>query len=665
MSPPLQAIIDAVAVLKVFLELPLPQGSLLGVGGVSYIYLLSHPNESVRIYTTRIPSLGYLAQALLMDPLSITASVIAIVGALGAIRKGYKSIVDLGKASQEFLDLVGEIEAVHAYLEMLHSVLDTGFNTQAFTTLDLTPLGTSLSRLECTIQKLQSALKQAETDSKTSEDGCRISKMKWQVYKSKVMQLRDEVRYRKQDLVDKIALLQLAVGLAWASMFGPGASLHFRVARVVKSNSTRAFLTVRYGTLPMLRYLMETGLALPNDTTPSGENLLFYAISYRQQSMVNYLLELGADAFQPDIHGMSPISLIRYQSSYSPKKTTGYLHLLAEDEDPKPTEYPLFEILKNGTDAELEHILNECPSLVNEPIHSFSTLLIESVLLSRYSAMELLLLRGANLGKRDALGNSALHYAITYDDYQATETLLRFPGSIFVETDGFNPLDLALEYSSSRVISLLISFGIGPSCISNHGSRNPFERLSLRSPRRCQDENDIEATVNQLLSIGMGFKDNGGKPCELAVYRDSYRLLRVLLKVGARFWKPMEGKHSVFHLAAEYATLNTIEVLRGAKIGGIDPDAEWGGRTATKIFKRRETCAEERLRPGQSRPTAEDSVSFRLLISEARERYKNERALLEAGDSVGDSSSGIGALSGEEQGKGAEEKPPLPGTWVE
>lgn len=44
-----------------------------------------------------------------MDPLSITASVIAIVGALRAITKGYKGIANLGKASQEYLDLIGEV----------------------------------------------------------------------------------------------------------------------------------------------------------------------------------------------------------------------------------------------------------------------------------------------------------------------------------------------------------------------------------------------------------------------------------------------------------------------------------------------------------------------------------------------------------------------------
>lgn len=94
---------------------------------------------------------------------------------------------------------------------MLHSVLDMGSSTQAFAAVDLNPLGGALSRLDYTTQELRLAIKQAETDSKTSEDGRRISKMKWQVYKSKIMQIRDEVRYRRQDLADKIGLLQLAL----------------------------------------------------------------------------------------------------------------------------------------------------------------------------------------------------------------------------------------------------------------------------------------------------------------------------------------------------------------------------------------------------------------------------------------------------------------------
>jgi hypothetical protein len=99
---------------------------------------------------------------------------------------------------------------------MLHSVLDLGSSTQAFAAVDLTPLGAALSRLEYTIQELRSAIKQAETVSKTSGDGRRISKIKWQVYKSTILELRDEVRYRRQDLADKISLLQLALRYAYS-----------------------------------------------------------------------------------------------------------------------------------------------------------------------------------------------------------------------------------------------------------------------------------------------------------------------------------------------------------------------------------------------------------------------------------------------------------------
>ncbi|KAI0106299.1 hypothetical protein GGR51DRAFT_179523 [Nemania sp. FL0031] len=153
-----------------------------------------------------------------MDPLSVTASVIAIIGTLSTVRKGYKAIADLGKASQEMGDLINEVESVHAYLEMLHSVLDMGSSTQTFVAIDLLPSGAALSRLEYTIRELQSALKQVKTDANTNESSRRISKLKWQVYKPKVIQLRGKIRYRKQDLVDKIGLLQLALSMVHAAL---------------------------------------------------------------------------------------------------------------------------------------------------------------------------------------------------------------------------------------------------------------------------------------------------------------------------------------------------------------------------------------------------------------------------------------------------------------
>ncbi|KAI1133588.1 ankyrin [Nemania abortiva] len=709
-----------------------------------------------------------------MDPLSVTASVIAIVGTLGTIKKGYKTIASLSKAFQEFNDLVNEIESVHAYLEMLHSVLDMGSSTQAFAAIDLIPLGAALSRLEYTIRTLQSALKQVETDSKTGDGGRRISKLKWQVYKPKVIQLRDEVRHGKQDLVDKIGLLQLALSmvhaallpstyvsaeisypnrnepsgeepqpttllndkqngamavgslyrirqrcsascscrchrppiissrpwllstirqllslcmttvrwepsscddrvcrntsqrkidlvyqiplfhyavwlrLAWTSVFGPGASLHLRVARVI--TDTLVFDTAKCGTPRALQYLFAEKRALPNDTTPSGQSLLLLAFKGLNYEMIDYLLELGVDASQPDCFGVSPVSWAQYY-------TRNYPHwaysrrlqvLVEEDYNSKSRGYPVHEALVRDTDAELELTLNECYMLVNEQAEFNYTPLHTATRLKRHSAMELLLLRGADPLKPDVYGYIPLIYAVSRNDYRATEILLRathVSDNVHLQR---HLIHTALRYSSSRILALLLSSS------SNSGQlleSPPLWYLTERKPCYCQDEDDLEDIARYMLESGLDLSSSGVDVCARAVARDNFHLLRVLLKLGTQFYHMKEGKWGVLHYAATYATLDTIEVLRKASISTLDPDAKAEGFTAMDLFEERETCRDEWLLPRQKRPTAEDSAAFRTLINEVRERYEKEKMTLRP--------------SGQEDGGSGGDESPMPGSWVE
>ncbi|KAI0421070.1 ankyrin repeat-containing domain protein [Xylaria grammica] len=729
-----------------------------------------------------------------MDPLSITASVIALIGALRAVTKSYKSIADLRKGPQEFRDLVGEIESIHAYLGMLHSVLDMGSSAQAFAALDLTPLGASLSRLDYTIQELRSALKETEMNSKTSEDGRKLSKLRWQVYKSKVIQLRDEVRSRKQDLVDKIGLLQLTLSvlhtplllnantraelsytrhdhpssgkpqstallnhqndarrisphsriprclsascpcrchkpmakdshpwllgtiqpliwlftvsmhckarlcddsvcrdssqqtlallyqipvfhcaislrLVWDSVFGPGASLHLRVTRVVRDS--KAPKTIKYGTLQRLKFLFDEKMALPNDMEPSGTNLLLVAVQWERTEIIDYLLDLGADAFQQNTFGISPVLFVRERAREHRNWTCGSnrLQLLAEDAyDLKPPENQLWEALRNDDYAGLELILNKYPLLVSEPWAFDSTPLHIATKRGLHSAMELLLLRGADIRERDAFGRTALCHAVRRNDYEATEILLRFPGNDnHFDRHGCSPFDLALLYSSSKMVSLLLSSGILLEPRRDYIS-DALTVLSLRHSIDSQDEDDLEAIVRQLLNAGCDFNIHGGHEFKEAVRRGNWHLLRVLLKFKVKFNQSEEIEYNILHEAANYARLDTIGVLREANIEEIDADAEFRGWTAIRLFEYRETCPDERLKPWQTRPTAEESVAFRTLIHEVRERRKriDDEMIRLVGNGIEENNVETDEMRvGEKDRKMTNEQLSIPGAWVE
>ncbi|KAI3331552.1 ankyrin [Xylariaceae sp. AK1471] len=730
-----------------------------------------------------------------MDPLSVTASVLAIIGALRAVTKGYKTIADLGKAPQEFRDLISELESIHDYIGMLHSVLGMGSGMQAFAAVDLTSLGIALSRLEDTIQELQSALKQVEKDSKTSESGHRVSKMKWQVYKPKVAQLRDEVRHRKQDLADKIGLLQLALGvlhtsllstayvkaevsytrhndlssgepqstvllnnnqdralkpglqnrtprccaasclcrchrpstsnyhpwllsttrqllslfatssywessicddpvcrevsqqklaliyqiplfhyafslrLVWTSTFGPAASFHLRVARVVPRSLV--FLTAASGTVQQMKYLFEKRRVLPNDMDERGGSLLLIASIKINEEMIDYLLEVGADAFQSDFYGISPMSTLQHYRRCNPTDSylSSKLQLVVEDKyNSSLPEYPLHDVVATGTSAEIQLVLDKYPSLVNQPAElGFTPLHLAVVLGNRDSTIELLLSRGSDSRKQDLMGRTPLHYAVQGHCFGIVEQLVSLTGDCnILDRYGDSPLDTAVLCSSSKIVSLLLSAGIEPGKRRCYGSSDPFVKLAFRKRDDLQDEDDLEAIMRHLLNTGLDFEDNGGLACAVAAGEDNHLILKVLLKLGAKISQKNGEEFGILHMAANYATLDTIEVLRQANIKGIDPDEEDDdGWTAMELFEDRETCPDEALLPRQTRPTAEEFIAFRALINEIRERNDSERNVRETNDLGDNKSEKDDTLLGNVDGKEADEQVPLPGAWVE
>ncbi|KAI1323060.1 hypothetical protein F5Y16DRAFT_20184 [Xylariaceae sp. FL0255] len=149
-----------------------------------------------------------------MDPLSVTASVIALVQGTSAVTKGFKAVVDLRKAPEEYQELVGEIAWLQAYLGRLHSNFERAECAQQFNETDLSPLNSALRRVERTVSDLQSATNIVQKDSKGVENSRRVSKLKWQIHSSKITQLRDQVQQRRKDLHDAIGLLHFQNGSA-------------------------------------------------------------------------------------------------------------------------------------------------------------------------------------------------------------------------------------------------------------------------------------------------------------------------------------------------------------------------------------------------------------------------------------------------------------------
>ena len=132
-----------------------------------------------------------------MDPLSITASVIAIVQAVNSIGTIVKTIESLGNASDEFLALINELSLLRAILEHVKVTLET---------VDTSPTGTSpigrgvLRVLQQDLAQISNDLNEVAVKLITSingrdQDGMpRVSKVRWHKEKSNVLRLREKAQ---------------------------------------------------------------------------------------------------------------------------------------------------------------------------------------------------------------------------------------------------------------------------------------------------------------------------------------------------------------------------------------------------------------------------------------------------------------------------------------
>ncbi|KAI1342341.1 hypothetical protein F5Y15DRAFT_300104 [Xylariaceae sp. FL0016] len=133
------------------------------------------------------------------DPLSIATGVITIVGALKAVTKGYKVIVDLKNAPEEFKSLVDEMECLQSHIAMLGRVLDLASPLPAQMRDEVDRV---VSRLHCKVGKLDSALKRVRKVSKETHHvnpGSQVSSRRWHTHKSRILQLQEQMRTGQQE----------------------------------------------------------------------------------------------------------------------------------------------------------------------------------------------------------------------------------------------------------------------------------------------------------------------------------------------------------------------------------------------------------------------------------------------------------------------------------
>ncbi|GKU06633.1 hypothetical protein FLAG1_09514 [Fusarium langsethiae] len=157
-----------------------------------------------------------------MDPLSMSASIVALVQSVAIINKGMRYIASVRKAPAQFLDLQIQLETIQAYLTELQKVLDKLSSKDApLPPPELSHITVVLKALEKDVAELKSIASDysAEAANRTDSKGLpRIPKAKWRRDLQLVNSFREKIVQRRTDLVESMRLLQPNQNLAQATL---------------------------------------------------------------------------------------------------------------------------------------------------------------------------------------------------------------------------------------------------------------------------------------------------------------------------------------------------------------------------------------------------------------------------------------------------------------
>lgn len=146
-----------------------------------------------------------------MDPLSITAAIIALIGAGGKVGTGLRKLVELRNAPDSLLQLNNEV----ADLKLIVQAIDTNTldspadDSGAAAQYQLTH--NALERVKEVALELEVLIENTLT--KVTDDGTKFDKVAWLRQAKKVQGLKEKIRNAKTDLRTASSIASLYAGL--------------------------------------------------------------------------------------------------------------------------------------------------------------------------------------------------------------------------------------------------------------------------------------------------------------------------------------------------------------------------------------------------------------------------------------------------------------------
>lgn len=147
-----------------------------------------------------------------MDPLSVTASILAVLGAGGEVGKACKKIIDLRDAPDALIALNNEVTDLHILVRDVDDILRQ--HSRISETDALPSVISALKRVKATLLRLESLIAY-ELTTPSGSNGRRLDRSVWLRAESKVQKLKDDIRADRVALAPALSLLNLYVHCCW------------------------------------------------------------------------------------------------------------------------------------------------------------------------------------------------------------------------------------------------------------------------------------------------------------------------------------------------------------------------------------------------------------------------------------------------------------------
>ncbi|OTA97514.1 hypothetical protein M434DRAFT_26826 [Hypoxylon sp. CO27-5] len=430
---------------------------------------------------------------------------------------------------------------------------------------------------------------------------------------------------------------QIEFAVSWSSITGAGSSLYLRVPRVI--NVGQAFHAMLHNDIQWLRYRVAEKSILPTDVDDYGSTLLNIALRNCMFEVAQFLVEQGSDTQSRAMFGRTAANMSRIYLYISDDwgPWTGFLYSLSigHVKNEAVLSSKIHRAILHPSKEPLSAIISQNLAYIDSLDSGGYSPLHWAVIRDDSLAVKMLLRAGANPNILSTLGTIPLREAVRHGNIQIAQLLLDAKADVNFVSPMLTTPPLLHAFGKPKLLRLLVDHGAPLMYKSRYGFETPLDRAArvyndwLNNNRtRASWKESLDYLISQGVDINNQCNLNRLSPIMWALRNRNDLLLDLLIEAGARLDLVNSDGWGILHWAAASTQIESIEVLRRAKISEIDPEVPGNdGDTPLMILDRRKSRPEHKFIPGERRITDDETEAFKKLLDEIRERNKERKPL--------------------------------------